>query len=606
MTVLANENTHLLGGEEELKAQDHDHEHHYVPDIVADIFPELTKQMSELAVELSSFAIHAYVNEDAHEHEHGLVEGDEKDEACDKDETYDGLDPSATHAETPDHPHDPLSPVEAHEKLGVLPLAVLVFYSVSGGPFGCETSVRSGGNFYTLVAFLVMPFIWSTQEALITAELGTAFPEASGGVAWVEEAFGTNAGWMSGYLGWVAGATDNALYPVLFMDYLLQALHPHSSESGDMNPIVRFFLLAAMSIVLGYINWLGLPLVGKMSVSICLVAMSPFIILILVGSFKIDPSRWFELPSEAPTALADVTDDDTGGGFFPDAAVGGILWRPFLNNLFWNLNSFDSAASFAADIEDPGSVLPKAMGWSVLMVVSCYFFPLVVAIGATDAEQHEWVDGFLGRVTGEVVGPWLGAWTVFAAGISNIALFQAELSADAFQLMGMADRGHVPKLFSQRSQHGTPTAGILLGVAVICVLGTSNLDTLIEMLNFNYAISLLMEYCAFIKLRISQPDIVRPFRVPLNTTGCIIMLIPTFITTFLIFGLATYQTYAFSLCVNLIGVLIFQARQRSEQLRKAMCLKEYSPVTTEAESLDPTATDDNSDLTPQYVERHFD
>ena len=43
-----------------------------------------------------------------------------------------------------------------------------------------------------------MPFVWSLQEALMTAELGSTFPEASGGVAWVEEAFGPGAAWLCG------------------------------------------------------------------------------------------------------------------------------------------------------------------------------------------------------------------------------------------------------------------------------------------------------------------------------------------------------------------------------------------------------------------------
>jgi amino acid transporter len=176
-----------------------------------------------------------------------------------------------------------------------------------------------------------------------------------------------------------------------------------------------------------------------------------------------------------------------------------------------SLNSFDAAGSFAADIEDPGRVLPRSLFYGLIMVVSGYFFPLLVAIGASDA--HNSMNGSmaicLARVTGDVIGPWLGAWTVMAAGISNIALFQAELSADAFQLMGMADRGHIPKLFSQRSKHNTPTYGVILGTAVIVVMGASDLDTLIEMLNFNYAVALLMEYSAFIKLRISRPDLAK-------------------------------------------------------------------------------------------------
>jgi hypothetical protein len=67
------------------------------------------------------------------------------------------------------------------EKLGVISLAVLVFYNVSGGPFGIETAVRAGGNFYAILGFLIMPFVWSLQEALMTAELGSTFVEASGG-----------------------------------------------------------------------------------------------------------------------------------------------------------------------------------------------------------------------------------------------------------------------------------------------------------------------------------------------------------------------------------------------------------------------------------------
>lgn len=445
------------------------------------------------------------------------------------------------------HPEDPFLP----EKLSFLPLVVLIFYNVSGGPFGIESAVRSAGPLLSLLGFAIAPFVWSIQEALMTAELGTAFPEASGGVAWVEEAFGANAGWLSGYLGWVAGATDNAIYPVLFMDYLLQAIGENA-----IGKVPRFLLLSSISILLGYVNWKGLAVVGKLSLSISFVAMSPFIILTLVGIPRLRPSRWLELPSEVESDVDEVQVD----GFFPQAAWCGVLWRPFLNNLFWNLNSFDATGSFAADIENPSVILPRALMWSVAMVVMAYLIPLMVALGATEAHQHDWVDGYLTRIATEVVGPWLGAYTVFAAGISNIAMFQAELSADAFQLMGMADRGHVPKLFSVRSRHGTPTFGIILGTAVIVSMGASHLDQLIEMLNFNYAISLLMEYAAFFKLRFARPDLIRPWRIPLSNWACVALFTPTLVLTLFLMSLASYLTYWFCLGVAVFGVVLFYAK----------------------------------------------
>lgn len=147
--------------------------------------------------------------------------------------------------------------------------------------------------------------------------------------------------------------------------------------------------------------------------------------------------------------------------------------------------------------------------------------------------------------------------------------------------MGMADRGHIPKIFSKRSQHGTPTNGIILGTAVIVVMGTSDFDQLIEMLNFNYALSLLMEYCAFIKLRISQPEKERPYRIPLSTIGCMIMLLPTFAVTFLVLGLATYTTYVFVFCSNIVGLLVFYGKTRSEKNSK-----EEESIETEPTGMD--------------------
>ncbi len=58
-----------------------------------------------------------------------------------------------------------------------------------------------------VLGFLVFPFVWAVPEALMTAELGAAFQDASAGVAWVEHAFGEGMGGVCGYLAWVSGAT---------------------------------------------------------------------------------------------------------------------------------------------------------------------------------------------------------------------------------------------------------------------------------------------------------------------------------------------------------------------------------------------------------------
>ena len=66
------------------------------------------------------------------------------------------------------------------------------------------------------------------------------------------------------------------------------------------------------------------------------------------------------------------------------------------------------------------------------------------------------------------------------------------------------------------------------------------------------------------KLRISKPDIERPYRIPLNTFGYMCLFAPTILLTLLVLGLATYTTYIFVLCVNLLGFFVLHAKKQSE------------------------------------------
>lgn len=48
-----------------------------------------------------------------------------------------------------------------------------------------------------------------------------------------------------------------------------------------------------------------------------------------------------------------------------------------------------------------------------------------------------WVDGYFAEVAEAIAGRWLGVWVVLAAAAANIGLFEAEMTSDALQVMGM-------------------------------------------------------------------------------------------------------------------------------------------------------------------------
>ena len=220
------------------------------------------------------------------------------------------------------------------------------------------------------------------------------------------------------------------------MEYVSSAVGWSKDEFGG---VTRFFSIAAITILLAMINYTGLEIVGNASLVICVIAMSPFLIMTILGAPKVVPSRWFQMPEVEADGSSELFDDSfqTDPGPLPLLTLGGIIWRPYLNNMFWNLNSFDAAASFASETTSVSTTFPRGMFLGLAMVVFGYVVPLLVAVGATDYSQADWVDGFLENVAVDIGGKWLGVWTVFAAGISNIAMFEAEMSSDSYQLMGM-------------------------------------------------------------------------------------------------------------------------------------------------------------------------
>nr|XP_028960229.1 probable polyamine transporter At1g31830 [Malus domestica] len=56
-------------------------------------------------------------------------------------------------------------------------------------------------------------------------------------------------------------------------------------------------------------------------------------------------------------------------------------------------------------------------------------------------------DGYFSDIAKIIGGVWLRWWIQGAAAVSNMGMFVAEMSSDSFQLLGMAERGMLPKFF---------------------------------------------------------------------------------------------------------------------------------------------------------------
>ncbi|XP_040986153.1 probable polyamine transporter At1g31830 isoform X2 [Juglans microcarpa x Juglans regia] len=420
----------------------------------------------------------------------------------------------------------PLPRADNFKRVSMLPLVFIIFYEVSGGPFGVEDAVGAAGPLLALLGFLVFPFIWSIPEALLTAEMGTMFPENGGYVVWVSAALGPYWGFQQGWMKWLSGVIDNALYPVLFLDYLKSAIP--ALEGG----LPRVLAVIALTVVLTYMNYRGLTIVGWVAVLLGIFSLLPFVVMGLVAIPKLEPSRWLEVN------LQDVD------------------WNLYLNTLFWNLNYWDSISTLAGEVDNPKRTLPKALLYALILVVLGYFFPLLTGTGAVSVNRGLWTDGYFSDIAKIIGGVWLRWWVQGAAAMSNMGMFVAEMSSDSFQLLGMAERGMLPEFFGKRSRHGTPLIGIIFSASGVLLLSWLSFQEIVAAENFLYCFGMILEFIAFVWLRIKHPNASRPYKIPLGTVGAILMCVPPTILICAVLALSTLKVFLISMVAVVIGLVM--------------------------------------------------
>ncbi|KAI5055676.1 hypothetical protein GOP47_0029197 [Adiantum capillus-veneris] len=353
------------------------------------------------------------------------------------------------------------------------------------------------------------------------------FPENGGYVVWIQEAFGPFWGFQQGWWKWLSGVIDNALYPVLFLDYL-KAFVP-AVASGPVRVMAVIILTAALT----YLNYRGLAIVGNIAVCLGIFSLLPLIVMALCAIPRLNPTSWFAI----------------------DFAT--VDWTTCLNTLFWNLNYWDSVSTLVEEVDNVERTLPKALLYALVLVMGGYIVPLLARTGATNVVRSDWSDGYFANIAMGLGGVWLGWWMEIAAAMSNMGLFEAEMSSDSFQLLGMAEGGMVPRVFATRSAHGTPTFGILASASGVLLLSSLSFKEIIAAENYLYCFGMIAEFAAFLWLRKFKGDKHRPYKIPIGFTACALMCIPPTVLIILVMVISTLKVIIISFVVAFIGFLLY-------------------------------------------------
>jgi amino acid transporter len=426
-------------------------------------------------------------------------------------------------------------------QLRTWPLIALIYFSVSGGPYGLETAVSSSGPGMTMILLIAVPILFSVPCALMNAELGSALPLEGGYYAWVKIGLGAFWGFMEGMISWVTSWLDTALYPVLFVDYLgtwFPALQRgnyvvFSMWDGAFSLDLHWLVAVMLMVPLGYLNARGAKVVGDTSLLFLVVILAPFVILTAVGLY-----HWATTPDVHPLQPF------LAPGLNARQAAGAGLAI-----VIWNYIGFDAVSTVGGEIENPKRTYPIALLISLPLIMLTYLLPMLGALtsGIHGGDTSAWDNGDFAVAGYALGGSWLQGAIVIGALVSQVGLFSSLLlSGSRIPAVLAADHYLPSKLAHINPRTGTPVTSIVVSCIIFAFFIALDFQSLLDADITLNMVALVLEFLALIALRIRFPRMVRPYEVPGGMFGAVaIAIIPTALAWWLIKSTRVSEPVAF-------------------------------------------------------------
>jgi amino acid transporter len=384
------------------------------------------------------------------------------------------------------------------KKIRPLQLVAVIFFTVSGGPYGLEPLISYAGQHAAILILLITPLLWDVPAIFTVLELNSMMPITGGYYQWVKHALGKRWGFYEGWWTWLYTFIDLAIYPALFVIYA-SFFFPELARYRFEISLVFIWLSALLNI-------LGIVPVGRTALILGAVVLAPFIILFGLAFYHHAVTA---IPSQSLHGL-------------PFSSLGMALYT-----VMWNCLGWDNVTTYAEEVEKPVKSYLYASFITFGLVITIYFLIILISqqtgINSGALQEH-----FFPAVGEAIGGRWLGSLIALAGMASSFGIYAAVLLSVSRVPKVMADDDLLPRRLNRvHSKFGSPYVSIVLCSLVVSFMAIWPLLDLFIIDVTVYGAGLSLEYISLVKLRKVSPDAHRPFKISLSITGlCLMMLLP--------------------------------------------------------------------------------
>lgn len=353
--------------------------------------------------------------------------------------------------------------------------------------------------------WIITLLLFFIPYGLITAELGTTYPEQGGLYIWVKKAFGEKWAARTSWLYWINVALWMPSVYILFAGMFAQLFFPEMS----------LWLQIGIGIVMTWITvWIGSMTLetGKWIPNIGAIIKAVIMVVIGVGAF-IYASR------------NGVANDLSFQSILPEWGAG----LAFLPVIVYNFMGFELMSGASEEMTNPGRDIPRSIIIAGVLIAVFYILGTVGILMALPLDQLGLVSGIIDTLRILLGETGIGGVFVMVLGIGALYTLLANMvtwtiganrtAAEA------AKESELPAIFGREHPiHKTPVgAFILTGVVstVIMILYgfmAGNAEdlfwTLFAFSSMIFLLPYLALFPAFLKLRKTDPKVERPYKVP--------------------------------------------------------------------------------------------
>lgn len=431
-------------------------------------------------------------------------------------------------------------------------LAVIVANMVGTGVFtslGFQLMTLESG--FALIMLWVVGGVVAMCGALSYAELGAALPRSGGEYNFLGKIYHPGAGFVSGWVSSTVGfSAPVALAAMTFGAYTTSSLLPEASDS--MKAWTERGLAMALIVILTLIHTRQRETSGRFQS--VFTAIKVFVILTISAAGLLLVSQF------QPITLFPQAGDT--------AAITSSAFAVSLIYVSYAYTGWNVATYLIDELEHPQRSLPRVLFGGAFGVMLLYILLNAVFLLTTPAEL------MVGEVEVGVIaaryvfGDAAAMFTGAVLGVLLISTVSAMTIAGPRVLQVVGQDIAAFRFLAKSNEDGMPTTAVLVqsGLALVFVI-TATFDQVLVFAGFTLALNSLFAVLGLFVLRWRQPDLPRPFRVPLFPIVPLIYLTLT-IWTLAYVALERPQEVAVSAALIGTGVVIYglsRLRQTSRE-----------------------------------------